>query len=533
MKEGNLSASTKISKFLTFVLIGVFFAAGALVSSLTMDQDVSSPFPEDPLKGSKLFVSKGCIKCHAIWGIGDALGPDLAEMSKDLDLLQLAGLLWSHTPKMIEIMQERGVSRPSFSPQEMGDLMGYIFYFNYFDSPGDFLEGENLFTEKGCASCHSVGENGRGDKMPLDEYGRYISPSFLVTGLWNHSFDIISEMKRMGLNKPEFEGQELNHLLAYLRGAAINKNGEIIFAQPGSPKRGLEIFQQKQCSTCHPILNREDGRGPDLGKREFRLSLTEISGRIWSHSDQMWQEMRRMNLKFPIFSPEEMADVISYLYFIQFYDEKGDKHEGKKLFREKACIFCHALEGEGENIGPDLAENEVVLSPIYLASAMWNHAIIMEDMLAEKNLDWPRFSGNQMRDIVSYVKEASKMSSEEQRENVESSSESSVLFISETKFDLELAKRGKIIYEAKACNACHSIGNLEQKMGGTLDKITELRDMEWLFKFIKDPKSMLATDGLAKQLLRDFNNIPMPNQGLTDQDVIAIIEYLKSPEKVK
>lgn len=44
---------------------------------------------------------------------------------------------------------------------------------------------------------------------------------------------------------------------------------------------------------------------------------------------------------------------------------------------------------------------------------------------------------------------------------------------------------------------------------------------------------MLATDGLAKQLLRDFNNIPMPNQGLTDQDVIAIIEYLKSPEKVK
>jgi len=496
MKEGDLSASVRVSKLLIFVMIGILFAAGAVVSSLTLDQDESSPFPEDPLKGSKLFVSKGCIKCHAIWGIGDALGPDLAEMSKDLDLLQLAGLLWSHSPKMIEIMQERGVSRPSFSPQEMGDLMGYIFYFNYFDEPGNFAEGEQLFSEKGCVSCHSVGENGDSKKMPLDEYGRYISPSFLVTGLWNHSFDIISEMKKIGLNQPVFAGQELNHLLAYLRGAAINKNGEILYAQPGSPKRGQEIFIQKQCIACHPVLNKDGGRGPDLGKRELRISLTEIAGKIWSHSEKMWQEMRRINLEFPIFSPDEMADVISYLYFIQFYNDEGDKLEGKKLFREKACIFCHALEGEGENVGPDLAKSEVVLSPIFLASAMWNHAIIMEDMLAEKNLDWPRFSGDQMRDIVSYVKEASKKGSEEKEEAVDSSLESKVLFISETKFDLELAKRGKNIYEAKACTACHTIGSDEQTMGGALDKIAEIRDMEWLF-------------------------------------VIAIIEYLKSPEKVK
>lgn len=533
MKEGDLSASVRVSKLLTLILIGVFFAAGVLISSLTLDQEETSPFPEDPLKGSKLFVSKGCIKCHAIWGIGDALGPDLAQMSKDLDLLQLAGLLWSHSPKMIEIMQERGVSRPSFTPQEMGDLMGYIFYFNYFDEPGDFVEGEILFTEKGCVRCHSVGENGRGEKMPLDEYGRYISPSFLVTGLWNHSHDIISEMKRIGLKRPEFEGQELNHLLSYLRGAAINKNGEIIYAQPGSPRRGQELFEKKQCIACHSVLNRGGTRGPDLGKRELRRSLTEIAGKIWSHSDRMWQEMRKINLPFPIFSPDEMADVISYLYFIQFYDEEGDILEGKKLFREKACIFCHVLEGEGENIGPDLGESEVVFSPIFLASEMWNHAIIMEDMLAEKNLDWPRFSGNQMRDIISYVKEASKKSREEKKETVESSPESIVLFISETKFDLELAKQGKSIYKAKACTACHSIRSEEQKMGGSLDNITKIRDLEWLFRFIKNPKSMLATDGLAKQLLRDFNNIPMPNQGLTDQDVIAIIEYLKSPEKVK
>lgn len=29
------------------------------------------------------------------------------------------------------------------------------------------------------------------------------------------------------------------------------------------------------------------------------------------------------------------------------------------------------------------------------------------------------------------------------------------------------------------------------------------------------------------------DNVPMPNQGPTDAEVIAIIEYLKNPEKVK
>ena len=66
-------------------------------------------------------------------------------------------------------MQERGVSRPTFTPEEMGDLMGYIYYFNYFDEPGNFIEGERLFEEKGCIKCHLVGENGSKDQILRDE----------------------------------------------------------------------------------------------------------------------------------------------------------------------------------------------------------------------------------------------------------------------------------------------------------------------------------------------------------------------------
>jgi cytochrome c2 len=157
----------------------------------------------------------------------------------------------------------------------------------------------------------------------------------------------------------------------------------------------------------------------------------------------------------------------------------------------------------------------------------------MEDMLAEKDLVWPRFSGNEMRDLVSYVQDATGRSREEKMKSGIVPSKSKVLFISEEKFDLKLAKQGKKTYMAKVCNACHNITGRKQAMGGDLKNITKIRNLEWLFNFIKDPKSMLKTDGLAKQLLREYNNIPMPQQGLTEEDVIAIIEYLKSPEKVK
>lgn len=524
----------KKRKFFGILMSTALFIPGIFIFLFGYEQTTVSPFPEDPLKGSEVFVSKGCIKCHKIWGIGDDFGPDLAEVSGDKTLLQLAGMLWSHSPKMIEIMEERGVLRPTFTPQEMGDLMGYIYYFNYFDQPGNFMEGVRLFKEKGCSICHVVGENGgKNFQMPLDEYGKYISPSFLVTGLWNHSHEILLEMKKLGLKQPEFEGQELNHLIAYFRGAASNENGDTVYAKPGSPKRGKEVFAEKRCNACHSVLGVGGQLGVDMGRRELRLSLTEVAGKLWSHSSLMWEEMKRLGINFPIFTPEETADLISYLYFIQFYDEQGDIKEGKKLFREKTCIFCHALEGEGENVGPDLNESESHFSPIFLASAMWNHAIIMEDMLEEINLDWPRFAGNQMRDIVSYIQYATEIGRREISEKSAIRAERIVVVLSESGFDPELAKEGKKIYEAKACNACHSINGEKTAMGGDLAGVTKIRDLDWLFNFIKDPKSMLEKDGLAKQLLKEFKNIPMPNQGLSDTDVIAIIEYLKESGRIR
>ena len=48
-------------------------------------------------------------------------------------------------------------------------------------------------------------------------------------------------------------------------------------------------------------------------------------------------------------------------------------------------------------------------------------------------------------------------------------------------------------------------------------------DLAWL----KSPETMLQKDADAKALLKEFNNIPMPNQSLTDADIRQYLKFFK------
>jgi nitrite reductase (NO-forming) len=85
------------------------------------------------------------------------------------------------------------------------------------------------------------------------------------------------------------------------------------------------------------------------------------------------------------------------------------------------------------------------------------------------------------------------------------------------------AARGKLAFESK-CLACHSLGQ-GKKLGPDLAGVTKLRDDGWLARWLKSPEDMLKNDEHAKALLKEFNNIPMPNQGLTAAEIKEFIKY--------
>jgi len=85
------------------------------------------------------------------------------------------------------------------------------------------------------------------------------------------------------------------------------------------------------------------------------------------------------------------------------------------------------------------------------------------------------------------------------------------------------AVKGKQAFESK-CLACHSIGQ-GRKLGPDLAGVTKRRSDDWLARWLKSPEQMLQTDAEAKAMLKEANNIPMPNQNLTQQEIGQYIKF--------
>jgi len=76
------------------------------------------------------------------------------------------------------------------------------------------------------------------------------------------------------------------------------------------------------------------------------------------------------------------------------------------------------------------------------------------------------------------------------------------------------------------CAACHTIGG-GKLVGPDLKEVTTRRDDAWLKVFIATPDKVLASgDPIAAQLLKESNNVPMPNLALSPREVEDLIAYL-------
>jgi mono/diheme cytochrome c family protein len=90
---------------------------------------------------------------------------------------------------------------------------------------------------------------------------------------------------------------------------------------------------------------------------------------------------------------------------------------------------------------------------------------------------------------------------------------------------------GGAVFQQK-CTGCHTIGG-GNLAGPDLQGVTTQRDADWLTRWMMEPDKMLAEgDPIAAQLLAEFNNLPMPNLGLTPADAASILAYLENPDAV-
>lgn len=94
------------------------------------------------------------------------------------------------------------------------------------------------------------------------------------------------------------------------------------------------------------------------------------------------------------------------------------------------------------------------------------------------------------------------------------------------------AESGEQIFQNKGCVACHTIGK-GKLTGPDLLGVTKRRDEEWIRKWLQSPETMILNDPIAKELLKEYF-VPMPNQGLSDEQIESLIEFFEeNDEKAK
>lgn len=392
------------------LVVAVWAAVGVVAAQRGAPADLvplSVALPDNPTAGARLFVRKGCVRCHALGHEEARLGPDLGRIHLPGTALDLAGAFWNHALVMREKMRDLKIQAPEFDRGEMADLLAFLTAYRYYlaevGEPGDPAAGRTVFREKGCAGCH--GEPGAWDKPgpSLERYRGRVSAIILAQAMWNHGREMAAAMRTRGVPWPKFAGREMGDLLAYLQSGTSGASVERVYFEPGSPRRGREIFTSKGCIVCHPVSGVGGRGGPDLGLRGRDLigSVATIAGLMWNHSQGMFAEFTRRGVPPVTFSGQEMADVIAYLYFVNYATVRGSASRGAALFREK-CGTCHSVGG-GRRVGPDLAAARGLDDPIAIFAAMWNHAPRMEQELKSRGLVWPRLMPGDAADLTAFL----------------------------------------------------------------------------------------------------------------------------------
>jgi cytochrome c2 len=391
---------SSLVEFLTHVLsavTGIGLGLGFALAGTAAENGIEG----DPFNGRKLFVDKRCVQCHSVWGHGGSLGPEIVRVVARKSLPDLAGAFWNHTPRMIEEMTARGYNWPVIDRKEMADILSYLYYLRLFDDPGDPSRGAAYYTSLGCEACHALGGRGGDAGVPLDRFGAYGSPVPLAQAMWNAGPAMRQSQVDTGTPIPRFVADEMVDVQAYIRerGSGSDADGAKLLSLP-DPARGERIFLEKGCSVCH-VTGRSGA--PDLGEAALRLTVGRISSVLWNHGFAMQDRMRSAGVPFPQFADQELADLVSYLYFVGYRGGLGDAARGAEVYRSKGCAVCHE---EQQIPAPDLVDTHSRDDAIGLSAAMWNHAPQMHEQMAEYGIPWPKFEEGEMENLVAHLRES-------------------------------------------------------------------------------------------------------------------------------
>ena len=494
--------------------------------------------------GRNLLGRYGCVHCHTIkLPDGSAIKPtdDPPSLGHIADKTSREWIYaWLKDPQAYAVTS----TMPNFklSNPDARDISAFLIS-NSTPIPGDTepakeskspdpTAGASLYGESFCASCHAVqnaaGNVVGGDVGPeLTRIGNKARPEWLQAWLRNpRVYDPGTAMPHYRFTDPQVS--LLTTFLGNKSDSDLLANVHLDAPTPEQIAHGKLLVTEYGCASCHEIrgIKKPDNFAPEL-TRIGSKALTQIiflPGMQRALPDYVSAKIRQPRsfgsaLKMPQYTlaPAQIDALTTAL--LSLTDRAHDlprsltvaeqlpsnyQPAGKagQLMADMACFTCHAINGRGGDMAPDLTwEGSSVQRP-WLQAFLKNPGTLRPALIRRM----PRFnlSDNEVTELTDYIMTVYQTPAFE-RDSMPSSG-----------YPPAQVEQGKQLFYSKyACQSCHIIDTKADKgyIGPTLTQVGSRLNAAWIYHWLKNPQAMRP--GTTE-----------PNRNMSDEDARALTAFL-------
>jgi len=498
--------------------------------------------------GRNLLGRYGCVHCHTIkLPDGTAINPtdDPPSLSHIADKSTREWIYaWLKDPQSYAVT----ATMPNFklSDSDARDISAFLIA-NSTSIPGDTAPvspsgkdqkaidptaGASLYGESFCASCHAVqnaaGNVVGGDVGPeLTRVGNKVKPEWLRAWLKNpRVYDAETAMPHY-----RFTDQQVFLLTAFLGNKAdsdLLANVRLDASTPEQITHGKLLVTQCGCASCHEIsgIKKPDNFAPEL-TRIGSKPLTQIiflPGMAHTVPDYISAKIRQprsfgATLKMPqyTFTTAQVDALTTALLSLTdrahdlpraltvpappSYNYQPAGRAGQ-LMADLACFSCHAINGRGGDMAPDLTWEGSSVQRQWLLAFLKNPNTLRPALIRRM----PRFnlSDSDAAELTDYIMTVYQTPAFD-RDSMPSGGYTPA----------QVEQGRQLFYSKYACQSCHIIDTKVDKgyIGPTLTQVGSRLNAGWIYHWLKEPQTMRP--GTIE-----------PNRNMSDEDARALTVFL-------
>ena len=400
-------------------------------------------------------------------------------------------------------------------------------------------EGVSVYGEAFCASCHAVqnaaGLMVGGDIGPeLTRVGSKVKTEWLYAWLRNpKTYAAHTAMPRYRFNE-----KQLGLLAGFLQAKTDSDLLASAHPEPATKEQvahGKALVNERGCASCHEIngVNRPDNFAPDLsavGSRPLSklVFVPEVAHTLPDYLAAKIRQPRVFGkqLKMPqyafipaqvdalvtaLLAQTERAQTLPAMLRVPGQAVTNYQPAGKagKLMEDMQCFSCHAINGRGGDMAPDLTWEGSAVGRPWLVSFFKNPNTLRPALIRRM----PKFNMTdaEISTLADYILTAY------QTPAFEADSMDAASFTAQDR------ERGRQLFYSKyACQSCHIVDPQNDKgyIGPTLTQVGVRLTPAWIFHYLKNPQALRP--GTIE-----------PNQQLSDDDARALTAFLASQKKAQ